>query len=140
MAIQSLEDVGIVVEDLAAVTTFFGGLGLDLLGEGKVEGDRVDRVVGLERVRMAVAMLQTPDGHGRHELMTFHSRPRPAPLPPRRTLCASVVRAGQPGVVQPATHTVSGSAGATHPFESGPQGGRPVGVAAQLDVLVAVHP
>ncbi len=67
--------MGIVVDDLAAVTTFFVELGLQVQGEGMVEGDWVDRVVGLEHVRTEVAMLQTPDGHGRLELMKFHSPP-----------------------------------------------------------------
>jgi catechol 2,3-dioxygenase-like lactoylglutathione lyase family enzyme len=67
--------VGIVVDDLAAVTTFFVELGLELQGEGMVEGDWVDRVVGLERVRTEVVMLKTPDGHGRLELMKFHTPP-----------------------------------------------------------------
>ena len=73
MTIQRLENVGIVVDDLAAATEFFVELGLELLGEGPVEGDWVDRVVGLEGVRVDVAMLQTPDGHGRLELMSFRA-------------------------------------------------------------------
>jgi catechol 2,3-dioxygenase-like lactoylglutathione lyase family enzyme len=73
MTIQRLENVGIVVEDLAAATEFFVELGLEALGQGPVEGDWVDRVVGLEGVRVDVAMLQTPDGHGRLELMQFRS-------------------------------------------------------------------
>jgi catechol 2,3-dioxygenase-like lactoylglutathione lyase family enzyme len=75
MAIQRMENVGIVVDDLAAMTAFFVELGLELLGQGMAEGDWVDRVVGLEEVRTEVAMLQTPDGHGRLELMKFHSPP-----------------------------------------------------------------
>jgi len=71
MTIQRMENVGIVVEDLAAATAFFVELGLKLLGEGPVEGDWVDRVVGLEGVRVNVAMLETLDGHGRLELMKF---------------------------------------------------------------------
>jgi len=47
-----MENVGIVVDDLAAATVFFVELGLKLLGEGPVEGDWVDRVVGLEGVRV----------------------------------------------------------------------------------------
>jgi catechol 2,3-dioxygenase-like lactoylglutathione lyase family enzyme len=73
MTIQRLENVGIVVEDLAAATQFFVELGLTVLGEMPVEGDWVDRVVGLEGVRVDIAMLQTPDGHGRLELMQFHA-------------------------------------------------------------------
>ena len=73
MAIQRLEHVGIVVDDLAAATEFFVELGLVLQGEGPVEGRWVDRVVGLEGVRADIAMLQTPDGNGRLELTKFHS-------------------------------------------------------------------
>src|SRR3954466_10658794 len=73
MTIQRLENVGIVVEDLAAATEFFVELGLTVLGEGPVEGEWVDRAVALEGVRVQVAMLQTPDGHGRLELMQFHA-------------------------------------------------------------------
>jgi catechol 2,3-dioxygenase-like lactoylglutathione lyase family enzyme len=75
MTIQRLENVGIVVDDLAAATTFFVELGLKVLGEGPVEGGWVDRVVGLEGVRVDVAMLETSDGHGRLELMKFHAPP-----------------------------------------------------------------
>jgi catechol 2,3-dioxygenase-like lactoylglutathione lyase family enzyme len=62
-----------VVEDLAAATEFFAELGLKVLGEQPVEGDWVDRVTGLEGVRVDIAMLETPDGHGRLELMQFHT-------------------------------------------------------------------
>jgi catechol 2,3-dioxygenase-like lactoylglutathione lyase family enzyme len=33
----------------------------------------VDRIVGLEGVRTDVAFMRTPDGHGRLELIKFHS-------------------------------------------------------------------
>ena len=75
MTIQRMEHVGIVVDDLAAATEFFVELGLELQGEGKVEGRWVDRIVGLDGVRSEIAMLQTPDGHGRLELVKFHSPP-----------------------------------------------------------------
>jgi catechol 2,3-dioxygenase-like lactoylglutathione lyase family enzyme len=65
--------VGNVVDDLAAATAFFVELGLELQGEGQVEGGWVDRVVGLEGVRAEIAMVETPDGHGRLELVKFHS-------------------------------------------------------------------
>jgi catechol 2,3-dioxygenase-like lactoylglutathione lyase family enzyme len=73
MAIQRMEHIGIVVHDLAAAIGFFVELGLELQGEGLVEGRWVDRVVGLEGVRVDIAMLQTPDGHGRLELTKFHT-------------------------------------------------------------------
>ena len=75
MAIQRMEHVGIVVDDLAAATEFFVELGLVLQGEGPVEGRWVDRVVGLEGVRADIAMMQTSDGNGRLELTKFHSPP-----------------------------------------------------------------
>ena len=68
-----MEHVGIVVDDLEAATAFFVELGLKLQGEGQVEGGWVDRVVGLEGVRVEYAMMEAPDGHGRLELVKFHS-------------------------------------------------------------------
>src|SRR6266542_2854181 len=73
MTIQRMEHVGIVVDDLAAATAFFVELGLKLQGEGPVEGGWVDRVVGLEGVRAEIAMVETPNGHGRLELTKFHA-------------------------------------------------------------------
>lgn len=73
LTIQRMEHVGIVVDDLAAATEFFVELGLELQGEGRVEGRSVDRIVGLEGVRAEVAIVQTPDGNGRLELTKFHA-------------------------------------------------------------------
>jgi len=73
VTVRRMEHVGIVVDDLAAATAFFVGLGLELHGEGQVEGGWVDRVVGLEGVLVEYAMVETPDGHGRLELVKFHS-------------------------------------------------------------------
>jgi catechol 2,3-dioxygenase-like lactoylglutathione lyase family enzyme len=73
MTIQRMDHVGIVVDDLAAATEFFVELGLEVQGEGSVEGRWADRIVGLDGVRSDVVMLQTPDGHGRLELAKFHS-------------------------------------------------------------------
>jgi catechol 2,3-dioxygenase-like lactoylglutathione lyase family enzyme len=73
VTIRRMDHVGIVVDDLAAAKAFFAELGLKLQGEGQVEGGWVDRVVGLEGVRVEFAMVDTPDGHGRLELVKFHS-------------------------------------------------------------------
>jgi catechol 2,3-dioxygenase-like lactoylglutathione lyase family enzyme len=73
MTVQRMDHVGIVVDDLAAATAFFVGLGLKPQGEATVEGGWVDRVVGLDGVRAEIAMMQTPDGHGRVELAKFHA-------------------------------------------------------------------
>ena len=77
MTIQRMDHVGIVVDDLAAATEFFVELGLAPQGEGTVEGRWVDRVVGLEGIRVEYAMMETPDGHGRLELVKFHAPPGP---------------------------------------------------------------
>src|ERR1700694_2994950 len=73
MTIQRMEHVGIVVDALAAAPAFFVALGRKLQGEGPVEGGWVDRVVGIEGVRAEIAMVETPDGHGRLELTKFHA-------------------------------------------------------------------
>jgi catechol 2,3-dioxygenase-like lactoylglutathione lyase family enzyme len=73
MAILRMDHVGIVVDDLEAATAFFLELGLELEGEAAVEGRWVDRVVGLDDVRVDIAMVRTPDGHGRLELTKFHT-------------------------------------------------------------------
>ena len=69
-----MDHVGIVVDDLAAATEFFIQLGLELEGEVTgMEGRSVDRILGLNGVRTDFAFMQTPDGHGRLELIKFHS-------------------------------------------------------------------
>jgi catechol 2,3-dioxygenase-like lactoylglutathione lyase family enzyme len=72
MTVRRLDNVGIVVDNLAAAIAFFLELGLELEGETTVEGRWADRVVGLDGVRVDVAIMRTPDGHGRLELMRFH--------------------------------------------------------------------
>lgn len=75
MAIQRMENVLIVVDDLDAAIAFFGELGMELEGRAIVEGSYVDRIVGLDGVRSEIAMMRTPDGHGRIELDKFHEPP-----------------------------------------------------------------
>jgi catechol 2,3-dioxygenase-like lactoylglutathione lyase family enzyme len=66
-----MDNVGIVVEDLDAAIAFFVELGLTLEGRAPVEGDWADGVTGLRNMRVEIAMLRTPDGHGRLELSRF---------------------------------------------------------------------
>jgi catechol 2,3-dioxygenase-like lactoylglutathione lyase family enzyme len=73
MAIQRMDHVGIVVDDLVAATAFFVELGLELEGEATVEGRWVDRVNGLVGVRSDIVMMRTPDRHGRLELSKYHT-------------------------------------------------------------------
>src|ERR1700727_145362 len=77
MAIQRLDHVGVVVDDLEAAVAFFVELGMDLDGETTVEGRWVDRVAGLDDVRADIAMMRTPDGHGGLELTRYR---RPAAI------------------------------------------------------------
>ena len=73
MTIRRMDNVLIVVDDLAAAMAFFAELGMELEGTALVEGDYVDRTVGLDGVRADIVMLRTPDGHGRVELTRFHT-------------------------------------------------------------------
>ena len=75
MTIQRMDNVGIVVDDLEAAIAFFVELGMELEGEAPIEGRWVDRVVGLDGVRVDIAMMRTPDSHGRLELTKFHAPP-----------------------------------------------------------------
>ncbi len=73
VTIQRMDHVGVVVDDLAAAIAFFVELGMELEGEAPVEGRWVDRVVRLDDVRVDIAMMRTPDGHGKLELTRFHT-------------------------------------------------------------------
>ena len=75
MTLQRMDNVLIVVEDLEAAKAFFAELGMELDGETTVEGPWAGSVVGLEDVRADIAMMRTPDGHGRVELSRFHTPP-----------------------------------------------------------------
>jgi catechol 2,3-dioxygenase-like lactoylglutathione lyase family enzyme len=73
MAIQRMDHVSVVVEDLDAAAAFFVELGMEREGEARVEGPWVDRVAGLDNVHVDVVMVTTPDGHGRVELTKFRT-------------------------------------------------------------------
>ncbi|MDT5025163.1 MAG: hypothetical protein QOE61_1589, partial [Micromonosporaceae bacterium] len=73
MTIQRMDHVGVVVDDLEAAIAFFVELGMELEGKAPIEGRWVDRVNGLDGVRVDIAMMRTPDGHGRLELTKFHT-------------------------------------------------------------------
>jgi catechol 2,3-dioxygenase-like lactoylglutathione lyase family enzyme len=73
MTIQRMDHVSVVVDDLKAAIAFFLELGLELEGETSVEGRSVDRLCGLDDVRADIAMVRTPDGHGRLELTKYHT-------------------------------------------------------------------
>ena len=72
MKVHRIDHVGIIVNDLPAAKAFFLDFGLEMQGEGKVEGEWVDRVVGLHDVKVAYVMLRTPDGEANIELVKFY--------------------------------------------------------------------
>ena len=78
MAVKRMDNVGIVVDDLAATIEFFRELGLELEGQGMVEGEWAGRVTGLGDQRVEIAMMRTPDGHSRLELSRFIAPPEVA--------------------------------------------------------------
>jgi catechol 2,3-dioxygenase-like lactoylglutathione lyase family enzyme len=75
VALQRMDNMGIVVEDLAAAVEFFRELGMELEGTAMVEGEWAGRVTGLGDQRVEIAMMRTPDGHNRLELSRFLEPP-----------------------------------------------------------------
>jgi catechol 2,3-dioxygenase-like lactoylglutathione lyase family enzyme len=71
MTVKRMDNVGIVVESLDAAISFFTELGLELEGRATIEGEWAGRVTGLRDQRVEIAMMRTPDGHGRLELSRF---------------------------------------------------------------------
>jgi catechol 2,3-dioxygenase-like lactoylglutathione lyase family enzyme len=70
--VHRIDHVGIIVKDLAAAKAFFLDFGLELQGEGELEGEWLDKIVGLNNVKDAYAMLRTPDGEANIELIQFY--------------------------------------------------------------------
>ncbi len=81
MTIQRMDHVGVVVDDLEAAIAFFTELGMEVEGRAPVEGAWVDRVAGLDGVRADIAMMRTPDGHGKLELTRYHTPTAISPEP-----------------------------------------------------------
>src|SRR5918912_876250 len=95
MTIKRLDHVSVVVDDLPAAIAFFTTLGMTVEGTALVEGAWVDRVNGLEGVRVDIVMMRTPDGHGRVELTQFRNPKlveiEPAVAPPNAPGLRSVM-------------------------------------------------
>jgi catechol 2,3-dioxygenase-like lactoylglutathione lyase family enzyme len=95
MTIKRLDHISVVVEDLAAAIAFFTALGMTVEGEMPIEGSWVDRINGLEGVQVDIAMMRTPDGHGRLELTKFRNpklvKIEPAIAPPNALGLRSVM-------------------------------------------------
>ena len=95
MTIKRLDHISVVVDDLAAAVAFFTTLGMTVVGEGPVEGEWVDRINAIEKVRVDIVMMRTPDGHGQLELTKFRSPKlvelQPAIAPPNALGLRSVM-------------------------------------------------
>ena len=90
-----LDHVSVVVEDLDAAIAFFTALGMTYEDGMPIEGPWVDRVNGIAGIRVDIAMMRTPDGHGRLELTKFHQPAlveiQPAVVPPNAAGLRSVM-------------------------------------------------
>lgn len=95
MTIRRLDHVSVVVEDLDAAEQFFTALGMTVEGRAPIEGPFVDRLNGIDDIRIDIVMMRTPDGHGRLELTKFHHPPlvavQPAMAPPNAAGLRSVM-------------------------------------------------
>jgi catechol 2,3-dioxygenase-like lactoylglutathione lyase family enzyme len=81
MTIKRMDNVSIIVDDLKGAIEFFTELGLELEGQQPVEGRLVDQLIGLENVRVDIAMMRIPNGEGRIELSKFHTPAAISPEP-----------------------------------------------------------
>ncbi|WP_220040062.1 VOC family protein [Nonomuraea aridisoli] len=68
-----MDNIGIIVDDLDAIVAFFMELGMELEGKALIEGPWAARLVGLDDQSVDVAMMRTPDGHGRIELAKYRT-------------------------------------------------------------------
>ena len=73
MKIRRIDHVGVIVNNLSAAKAFFLDFGLEVQGEGEVEGEWVDQVVGPNNVKAAIVMLGMPDGQTSIELAKFYT-------------------------------------------------------------------
>lgn len=72
MKVLHVDHIGINIEDLAAAKEFFVDLGFKVLGEMTMQGELVERVIGLNDVKDDIVMLEAPDGQICIELVKFH--------------------------------------------------------------------
>lgn len=82
MKIKHVDHVGIVVQDLEAAKKFFVDLGFTVTAEMPIQGEWVERIIGLTGVSEDLAMLQAPDGQLNLELVRFHRPTDPEGLRP----------------------------------------------------------
>ena len=57
MKIHRIDHVGIIVKELSAAKEFFLDFGLEVLGEGEVDGKWAEPIIGCNDVRATIVML-----------------------------------------------------------------------------------
>lgn len=75
MKIHKIDHIGVVVNDLPAAKAFFLDFGLEVQGEAEMEGELLDRLLGLRKVKTSLVMMRPPGGEASIELIKFHSPP-----------------------------------------------------------------
>ena len=73
MKVQRIDHVSVNVDDLPAAKAFFLDLGLELQGEGTMEGALLDRVIGLKGAKTSFAWFRAPDGQTSIELVKYRT-------------------------------------------------------------------
>lgn len=73
MNLKRMDNVGIVVDDIDRAIQFFAELGLALEGRMPIDAEWAGRVTGVRGQKVEIAMMRTPDGHGRIELSRFNA-------------------------------------------------------------------
>ena len=95
MTIKRLDHISVVIEGLPAAVDFFTALGMVVEGEAPIEGEWVDRINGIDGIKVDIVMMRTPDGHGKLELTKFRHPPlvdvTPAVAPPNALGLRSVM-------------------------------------------------
>ncbi|MGG1398157.1 VOC family protein [Bacillus salipaludis] len=73
MKINRIDHVSINVNDLSEAKAFFLDLGLEVQAEWEMDGEQLDRIVGLKDVKTACVGLGMPDGQAWIELVKFYT-------------------------------------------------------------------
>ncbi|MBI0579998.1 VOC family protein [Neobacillus cucumis] len=73
MKVNRIDHVSINVNDLSEAKAFFLDLGLEVKAEWELDGEQLDRIVGLKDVKTACVGLGMPDGQAWIELVKFYS-------------------------------------------------------------------
>lgn len=72
MKINRIDHVSINVNNLSEAKAFFVDLGLEVKAEWELDGEQLNRVVGLKDVKTACVGLGMPDGQAWLELVKFY--------------------------------------------------------------------